>query len=113
MRRLRAISIKQPFAEQIMRGTKRFECRSRPTDIRGRVYVYASLKPRPRSDWTGTRLRPDLLPRGLIVGTVEVIGSRREGPAVYAWALKSPRRLRKPIKPRAHPQPVWFYPFGK
>lgn len=47
----RAISIKQPFVEEILQGLKVYEYRSRPTKIRGRVYLYASLKPREDGDW--------------------------------------------------------------
>ena len=35
----RALSVHQPYAERIMRGTKRVEFRSRPTNIRERAYV--------------------------------------------------------------------------
>jgi len=41
----RAISIRQPWVELILQGTKRTEYRSRPTNIRERVYIYASLQP--------------------------------------------------------------------
>lgn len=41
----RAISIRQPFVELILRGLKKREYRSKPTNIRERVYLYASLKP--------------------------------------------------------------------
>ena len=40
---MRALSIRQPHAEAIMRGVKMIEYRSRATRIRGRVYIYASL----------------------------------------------------------------------
>jgi hypothetical protein len=111
--RMRALSIKQPFAEQVLRGTKKFEYRSRPTTIRGRVYVYASLKPRPRQDWNGLAFGRADVPFGALVGTVEVVGCRRLAEDGYAWALASPKRLRRPIEPTEHPQPVWFFPFDK
>jgi hypothetical protein len=42
---MRALSIRQPYAELILRGIKRIEYRSRPTRIFGeRFYIYASLK---------------------------------------------------------------------
>ena len=42
---MRALSIRQPFAELILRGIKTVEYRSRPTSIVGeRFYVYASKK---------------------------------------------------------------------
>lgn len=39
----RAISIRQPYVERILVGPKTREFRSRPTRIRGRVYLYAGL----------------------------------------------------------------------
>ena len=39
----RALSIRQPYAEQILRGTKEIEYRSVKTNIRERIYIYASL----------------------------------------------------------------------
>lgn len=41
----RAISIRQPYVEMILRGVKKVEYRSQVTHIRERVYLYASLKP--------------------------------------------------------------------
>jgi hypothetical protein len=70
MRGKRALSIRQPFAEQIMSGKKKYEYRSIPTNIRERVYVYASLKPAPRKDWEEAGYEPGQLPTGVIVGTV-------------------------------------------
>jgi hypothetical protein len=103
----RAISVRQPYAEQILRGTKRFEYRSIRTNIRERVYIYASL--RPADDTEPTECQG--LPRGVIVGTVEIAGCGEDGNGGFAWVLKEPRRLDVPIKPRKQPQPVWFNPF--
>jgi len=104
---LRALSIRQPWAEHILLGEKTVEYRSRPTKVRGRVYVYASLaKPE-----AGDPVSHDF-PRGLIVGTVEVTacdGSDGE----YEWQLCNPERLSEPLAPQEQPQPVWFYPFGR
>lgn len=42
---MRALSIRQPYAELILRGIKRIEYRSRPTKIIGeRFYIYAARK---------------------------------------------------------------------
>lgn len=41
----RALSVRQPLAEKIMLGIKKIEYRSIPTNIRGRVYIYASKTP--------------------------------------------------------------------
>jgi hypothetical protein len=66
---MRALSIRQPFAENVLRGTKRIEYRSIPTAILNeRVYIYASLR-------LGNERGRDL-PRGVIVGTVEIVGCR-------------------------------------
>jgi hypothetical protein len=40
---MKALSIRQPHAEAIMRGVKPIEYRSRSTKIRGQNYIYASL----------------------------------------------------------------------
>ncbi len=45
-RRMRALSIRQPYAELILRGEKTIEYRSRPTRIIGeRFYIYAAKGP--------------------------------------------------------------------
>jgi hypothetical protein len=40
--KLKALSIRQPWAELILRGDKTVEYRSQPTKIRGRIYIYAA-----------------------------------------------------------------------
>jgi hypothetical protein len=92
---VRALSIRQPFAELILRGMKTIEYRSRPTRIIGeRFYIYASRQPavgrrqsatiwsrdlavpdEPLAPWMvelaeGLRLwKPGALPTGVIVGS--------------------------------------------
>jgi hypothetical protein len=108
----RALSIKQPFVDQILRGRKKIEYRSIPTKILGeRIYIYASEKP--RRDVGG--YSPDkiaLLPRGVIVGTVVIAKccwNDRRG--IFEWHLTAPKRLPRYLKPKNKPQPVWFKPF--
>jgi hypothetical protein len=51
---MRALSIRQPHAEAIMRGVKPIEFRSHPTKIRERVYIHAALgrmSPEDESYW--------------------------------------------------------------
>jgi hypothetical protein len=110
MKMNRALSIKQPFAEQIMTGKKKWEYRSIPTNIRERVYVYASKSPAKRSEWDDIGFEPGQLPTGVIVGTVEIIGCEGK-PGNYRWKLNSPKRLERMITPKNKPQPVWFHPF--
>ena len=69
----RALSIRQPHAEAIMRGVKKTEFRSRATKIRGRVYIYASLGRYPANEEADMMaeygiddVACDDLPRGVI-----------------------------------------------
>jgi len=106
----RALSIRQPYAEQIMRGTKKIEYRSMPTHIRERVYIYASMKPGDLDEFAKLRCEPGDLPTGVLIGTVEVVdcsGSDRD----YEWHLARPKRLSKHLKPNKQAQPSWFHPF--
>ena len=99
-----ALSVRQPYADQIMRGTKRNEYRSRPTKVRGRVYIYASLTP--------ASSRGEDLPRGVVIGTVEIHNCTGT-PGDYRWHIRNPKPLARPRKPIGKPQPVWFNPFPK
>ncbi|HBB88969.1 MAG TPA: hypothetical protein DC047_15290 [Blastocatellia bacterium] len=49
MKRVSALSLGQPNAEQVMRGKKTIEYRSMPTKKRERVYIYASKTPADQS----------------------------------------------------------------
>jgi ASCH domain len=127
---VKALSIRQPWAELILRGEKTIEARPKRTNKRGeRVYVYAGLQ----------RIEPeeeariaaefgidvDALPRGAILGTVEIIGCEPLKPehsqdacfritrttGGFAWRLANPQRTRTNQKPTGHPQPSFFTPF--
>jgi hypothetical protein len=100
--KMRALSVRQPYAGQIMNGIKRVEYRSRPTNIRGRIYIYASETP--------ASPKGEDLPRGVVIGTVEIFKCTGE-PEDYRWHLRNPKPLSKPRKPIGRPQPVWFNPF--
>jgi hypothetical protein len=108
---VRALSVRQPYAELIMRGVKRIEYRSRPTNICERVYLYAAKKPGKVKDFERAGLRPGELSTGVLVGTVEVVGCTGE-PGAYEWYLANPERLAEPLEPERQPQPAWFYPFS-
>ena len=125
----RALSIRQPWAELIMLGQKTIEARSLRTNIRGRVHVYASLGDVHSEDRARVvreyGLDIDALPRGVLVGTVEIVACRpltvRDSRAAaflvpqatrdFAWLLASPQRAVRLVKPTKHPQPVFFTPF--
>jgi hypothetical protein len=109
----RALSIRQPHAEAIMRGVKKIEYRSASTHIRERIHIYATLGRYTcdqEADMMGKYgigdVACDALPRGVLVGTVELYDCN-----VGEWHLRNPQRAEKLLKPKKNPQPVWFYPF--
>lgn len=99
-----ALSIRQPWADQVLSGKKVRENRSQPVKIRGRIYIYASKSGAPRQDDGATR--------GMIVGEVTLYGCRRNGDG-YAWLLKDPVRWRTPKPPERRANPVWFKPWDE
>lgn len=110
---MNALSVRQPHAEAIMRGVKIVECRGRPTATRGHIYIYAAhgrydlLTERALMRTYGiTDVDCDDLPRGVIVGTVDLYNAEGE-----QWYLRNPERARQLRKPKKQPQPVWFIPF--
>jgi hypothetical protein len=128
---MRALSIRQPYAELILRGVKTVELRSKPTGIVGeRFYIYAcKAKARPPAIWSQDlqaaappawlielaaqvkMIEPGTsLPTGVIVGSAIIERVVPVG-AMFGWQLVAVERLRKPRKPQGHPQPVWFKPF--
>jgi hypothetical protein len=104
-----AISIRQPYAELILRGRKKVEYRGGNTTLRERVYIYAARRPGDRESWDDLGLEPGDLSTGVIVGTVEIsecFGNEELGE--YEWLLARPKRLRRFLRPRNQPQPgVW------
>ncbi|MBX9653614.1 ASCH domain-containing protein [bacterium] len=109
----RALSIRQPHAEAIMREIKRIEYRSGPTKVRGRIFIYASkgrYSEQDESKWMKkyriTDINCDDLPRGMLIGTVELFDC--DG---GQWHLRRPERASKLVPPINQPQPIWFYPF--
>lgn len=110
---VRALSIRQPHAEAIMRGVKQTEYRSTSTKTRGRILIYAGLsrysddeEQEMLEDYDMTGVDSDALPRGVIIGSVDLYDSE-EGD----WHLRDPIPASEPIAPIAHPQPIWFRPF--
>ena len=108
-----ALSVRQPQAEAIMRGTKTIEYRSASTNIRGRILIYASLsryeaeeEAEIQEEYEITDVESDDLPRGVVIGSVELYDSD-EG----EWYLRNPVRAQKLVEPVNRPNPVWFYPF--
>ena len=121
-----ALSIRQPYAELILRGVKTIEYRTvRTTKIGERFYIYV---PRKWADAPGisaldeTALTPALshprklerenLPRGVIGGSA-VISQCTKGDDYFEWHLTDVKRYKRQRTPTRQPQPVWFQPFKK
>src|SRR5689334_9920736 len=118
---MRALSVVQPWAELIVRGSKTIECRPRPTYIRERIWIYAA-QGRARRDTLSTITVTDdaSLPRGVLVGSVDLVACRKLVPSDslaactpidfdgYAWLIVHPERLATPIRPTGRPQPEFF-----
>ena len=136
---MRALSIRQPWAELILRGVKTVEYRSRPTRVIGeRFWIYASKQPAagggrgrgkaagvwsrdlaaagagpPRWMW---ELAEELilrggLPTGVIVGSAVIEKVTGDDAAGFQWYLAGVERAEHLRKPKGHPQPGWFRPF--
>jgi hypothetical protein len=110
---VRALSIRQPHAEAIMRDVKKIEYRSKATKIRGRILIYASLGRYTANDESDLMTQYGIrdvtcndLPRGVLIGSVELFDCD-DG----EWHLRKPERAESLVPPTKHPQPVWFYPF--
>lgn len=102
---MKALSVRQPWATFIIDGLKTIEVRSWPTKFRGRLAIHVSQKLAGgfrAADWVD-------LPRGAIIGTVEVVGCKpltpeaaklagfddatpEECEGLYGWELARPRK---------------------
>lgn len=112
MTRMRAISIRQPWAEQILLKEKEYEYRITACRILNeRVYIYASpkIEEKERREFKKMGLKPGDLPTGVLVGTIE-FESCEGTPGDYEWKIKNPKRLARNRRPLGKPQPIWFYP---
>jgi hypothetical protein len=125
--KMKCISLWQPWASLVVLGEKQNETRSWPTNFRGTLAIHAAKKPWNQLPFMGggflaylhralSAHRIDLyfLPRGSIIGTVEIIdcvpveslystlaeqerafGDYSRGR--YAWKLANPVMFNKPI----------------
>lgn len=94
---IRAISIRQPYAELILRGEKTHEYRTWSTTP-GPILIHASrtITPEEQAAARHAGLTLDTLPAGALVGVVDIVViTGTEGD--YAWALAHPRRFTQPL----------------
>lgn len=114
MAKRRALSIRQPWAELILRGEKLIEYRPIACRKLGeRVYIYAALKAEKKEILAYRMIGLDVgdLPTGVLVGTMVVDRcTGRKGD--YEWHIRDPQRLARYRRPQGMPQPVWFIPWN-
>ena len=111
---MKAITIKQPWANLIVMGLKDVENRTWSTNYRGRVLVHASSIPNIDAlcDWEE---KLGIVPKCAIVGSVEIIDCVLNHPSKWAieghwhWVLANPIMYKKPIKGIRGKLSFWNY----
>jgi len=111
---MKALSIRQPWAELIIQGRKTIELRTWQTSYRGRIAIHASQTVREEA-CIAYGLDPARVVRGVLVGTAELVDistldeaaweilrgehlSLRDFPGpMFGWRLENPQRLPQPI----------------
>jgi hypothetical protein len=103
--RFPAISVRQPAADQIVRGTKRRDVRSRPSRFRGWILIHASQTLR-RGDLAMGSPDPE---RGKLLGIARLEDCVKEGDGwSYVWA--KPHRFRVAVPCRGHYSIPFYVP---
>ena len=111
---MKALSVRQPWAELILQGRKTIELRTWQTGYRGPLAIHASQTVSEES-CAAHGLDPAALPRGAVIGTVVVADvialdaqswealrgahlSLQDFPGpIFGWRLENPQRLPRPI----------------
>jgi ASCH domain len=102
------LTIRQPWASAIFVAGKDIENRGWATEYRGRLWIHAGLhKNRKEPDrWAqreGLWIPEEPLPRGVILGSVELLAIVEKAESVWAlpgelhWLLRRPRLLLRPV----------------
>lgn len=107
-----AISVRQPYAESIIRGEKVIEYRSKHTHVRGTIYVYAAKGKEDTPIFNAYQIAEGEVSYGKIIGTVDLVQSERsyEFPEWYEWQLENPKKFEEPLTPMNKALPVFWYP---
>jgi hypothetical protein len=113
---MKGLPIQQPYCELILRGLKTVEYRSRRTHFRGTCYLYATKNGPPADQaaaWVeetyGVEIDVANLPRGVLVGTIEIVGCREGKGGGFEWLLANPTRLATPRRPAKMPCSPSFF----
>jgi hypothetical protein len=113
-REIRALTIRQPFPELILRRRKPYEIRSWKTNYRGPLLIHSAAKV--KTDCAKeSGLKPETLATSVFVGVValsdvrpytradsKLLNQKRAiggwSPGHFSWVLKKPIRFARPIK---------------
>lgn len=107
---MKAISVRQPYATLIMLGLKQIETKTTNTKFRGTIMIHASATMGPRERAVALRegFDPDALPRGVLLGSVQIVDAKPVeelnpdstersvgdySPGRWGWTLANPRAL--------------------
>jgi ASCH domain len=107
--RIRALNVRAPFAQFILSGEKRYECRSYPTAHRGPLVIVSSVTRPARAQLSRLGVTPQEAESylyGYAIGLVDVVnvreGRRGDEPlafcdtrGAFVWIVANPR----PIQP--------------
>lgn len=107
---MRALTIRQPWADAIAHGTKRVENRTWATGYRGRLLIHAGVAYDPMgrfiiTDRDALASWPDTRRAVLAVATLADVHAAKgcclpwgeQGPAVFHWVLTDVRTLADPV----------------
>lgn len=105
---MKALSIRQPWAELIMLGIKDVENRSWATEHRGSLVIHAAraldVSKEELSEFGDEYgFDPNKLVYGALIGSVEVVDCTMKVTSdwhyqgQYGWYLKNPKRLSEPV----------------
>jgi len=101
---VRALTIRQPWADAITHGTKRTENRTRRTTYRGPILIHAGLTGDRAAVLAGVPVGPDK--RGHVIGTAQLVGCHQatDGccpewgfPNCWHWELADVQALTQPV----------------
>ncbi len=103
------LTVRQPWASAIFEAGKNVENRTWTTAYRGRLWIHAGVaKTRRDADaWAeanGVSLPGEPLPRGVILGSVELVDVVRDADSPWAmedhyhWVVSRPTILRRPLE---------------
>jgi activating signal cointegrator 1 len=111
---MKALSIRQPWAELILQGRKTIELRTWTTEHRGPLAIHAAYTVQVEA-CADYGLDPAALARGVVVGIVDLLEVARLTPEeweaererhldlgpfpgrIFGWRLANPRRLPQPL----------------